>query len=463
MKEPLKQPSRDTLTTVNRDGSRYFLHPADTRGLFTMLRRLSGWGLIALYVALPWIPVNGHPALFLDVARRQFHIFGLTLVPQDMWLAFFIVTGLGFFLFYVTSLFGRVWCGWTCPQTVFLEHVFRRVERLIDGDALAQRKLEQAPWTPGKVIRRAVKHGLFVLLALLVAHIALSYFVSLSGLYAAMQQAPWQNAGLFVLVFTLAGALYFNFAWFREQFCIILCPYGRFQSVLIDDHSLVIGYDEKRGEPRGKEDGSGDCVDCLRCVQVCPTGIDIRQGLQMECIGCSNCVDACHEVMQRLGRPGRLIRYDSLNGLNGRPTRWFRPRTIIYTVLLLAGATAMTLSFSTFRTLGIGITRLQGAPYYLGEGQVRNQYLLRLINKSAQTRRFHLHLSSPQSALQAPGFPDTVEVAAESEVMQPLVLLMPEAGFPGAFDFKVEVQADEGGAGVARQAEFLGPDPQTSP
>lgn len=459
MKPTPKEPTRDTVTTINEDGSRYFIHTADVRGVFTTLRRLSGWALILFYVALPWIPINGHPALFLDVANRQFHIFGLSLVAQDMWLAFFLITGLGFALFYLTSLFGRVWCGWACPQTVFLDHVFRRVERLIEGDAIARRKLDEAEWTPIKVFQKTLKHVVYLILSLAVAHIFLSYFVSLPALYKAMHQAPWENATLFLLVFTIGAALYFDFAWFREQFCIILCPYGRIQSALIDDHSIVIGYDERRGEPRGKGPGAGDCVDCHRCVQVCPTGIDIRQGLQMECIGCSNCVDACDEVMTRLKRPKGLVRYDSLNGLSGNPTRLIRPRTILYTILMLVGACVMLWAFSTFRMMGVGIVRLPGAPYYLNEGQVRNQYMVRLTNKASQPRAFKIHIESPYPGLAPVGLPVSIEIPPEGEVQQLLVLMMPEKNFPGGFRFTIEATTDDGKASASKQADFLGPDP----
>lgn len=457
-----KDPSRDTVTTINSDGSRYFIHAADVRGVFTTLRRLSAWGLIAIYILLPLIKIGGHPAVFLDVANRQFHLFGLSLVAQDMWFAFFIITGLGFFLFYLTSLFGRIWCGWTCPQTVFLDHVFRRVERWIEGDAVERRKLDEAEWTAGKVFKRVFKHVVYLILSLAVAHIFLSYFISLRSLYAAMHQAPWENATLFIIVFLVGAALYFDFVWFREQFCIIMCPYGRIQSALIDDDSIVIGYDEKRGEPRGKVSSTneprGDCIDCHRCVQVCPTGIDIRQGLQMECIGCSNCVDACDEVMTKIKKPKGLVRYDSLNGLSGKRTHLIRPRTIWYSILLIVGFCAMVAAFSTFRTVGVGITRLQGAPYYLADGQVRNQYMVRLINKSDKARRFTLHVNSPQSALSTAGLPESVEVPAEGETQQLLVLLMPEKNFPGAFRFTIEATAENSTA--SRQAEFLGPDPQ---
>ncbi|MEI8313213.1 MAG: cytochrome c oxidase accessory protein CcoG, partial [Verrucomicrobiota bacterium] len=334
-----KAPTIDSVTTINEDGSRYFVQPADVHGRFTLLRRLSALFLIAVYVMLPFVRINGEPAVFLDLMHGKMHLFGITLMFQDLWLLFFLITGMGFSLFLVTAILGRIWCGWACPETVFLDHVFRRFERLIEGDAQARRKLDNAPWTAGKLIRRGLKHGIYILLSALIAHMFLSYFVSLPVLYGMVHRSPIENWSVFLFVVSLTGVLYFNFAWFREQFCIVLCPYGRLQSVLIDDNSIVVGYDELRGEPRGKPgETTGDCVDCRRCVQVCPTGIDIRQGLQLECISCAACVDACDDVMKKLGRRLGLVRHDSMNSLAGRPTRFLRPRLFLYFFLMLVGA-----------------------------------------------------------------------------------------------------------------------------
>ena len=241
-----------SLGSIHEDGSKKILHPADVVGPFTFWRRAVAAVLLTVYVALPWIPVNGYPAVFLDVAERRFHFFGLTLATQDLWVFFFLITGLGFSLFFVTSVLGRIWCGWTCPYTIFLEHLFRRVERLVDGDAMARRKLDAAPWTSAKILKRTVKHALFVLMAAAIAHVFLSYFVSIPALYDMMQHSPLRHAQAFGVVAFLTVALYFCFSWFREQFCVILCPYGRMQSALIDDHSVIIGYDKKRVNPVAK-------------------------------------------------------------------------------------------------------------------------------------------------------------------------------------------------------------------
>ena len=286
---PLFKPVRDVVTTIRDDGSRRFLFPADVSGRFARARRVVAVGLIAVYFLLPWIPVGGYPAVFLDVAHRRFHLFGLTLAAQDLWLLFFLISGLGFGLFFLTALLGRIWCGWACPHTVFLDQVYRRVERWIEGDAVRRRQLAAAPWSVGKLARRAAKHAAYVILSTAIAHLFLAYFVSIPALWAMMRQAPMQHGSLFGFIALATGVVYFNFAWFREQLCVVICPYGRLQSILTDDHTLIIGYDTARGEPRGPAGahGAGDCVACDRCVRVCPTGIDIRQGLQMECIGCA--------------------------------------------------------------------------------------------------------------------------------------------------------------------------------
>ena len=391
---PSNLPNLVSVTTIADDGSHVFLHPADVKGRFTFGRRLFGLLLIALYVALPWIPIKGQPALFFDLANGRFHIFGLTFLTQDFWLAFFLISGAGFGLFYITSLFGRLWCGWACPYTVFLEHVFRRIERWIDGDANARRKLDKAPWNGPKVVKRLTKHALYVLCAALIAHVFLSYFVSIKGLYGYMQQSPAANLKAFGVVFFLTAVLYFCFAWFREQFCIILCPYGRIQSALTDDDTMIIGYDTARGEPRGKasDPSAGDCINCHRCVQVCPTGIDIRNGLQLECIGCAACVDACDEIMEKVDRPRGLVRYDSMNGLEGKRRRIVRPRILLYTVLMLFGASFLTFALTKVHDVEMTTTRMSGMPYFVTDDAVRNQFKLRLFTKRQEETTFTLEL-----------------------------------------------------------------------
>lgn len=491
---PAPRPSLDSVTTIRQDGSRAFIYPADVHGRFSLARKLTAFLLIIFYLSLPWIKIGGFPAVFLDVTQRRFHLFGWTFAAQDMWLTFFLITGLGFSLFFITALLGRIWCGWACPQTVFLDHVYRRIERWIEGDAFKRRALANGPMTEEKIAKLILKHGLYVVVSLIITHLFLAYFVSLPELWAMMHEQPGEHWSAFVFVFVAAGLLYFNFAWFREQLCIVICPYGRLQSALIDDNSLVIGYDLARGEPRGKlhrdpescRAGSpnpavhatkagfgnpalhpsaepsakeGDCVACNRCVQVCPTGIDIRQGLQMECIGCTACIDACDDVMTRIHRPRGLIRYDSQNKFAGRPTRWIRPRTILYGVLLLAGMSVAGWGLSTLKPANVGITRITGAPYIVTEDSVRNQFLIRLINKRSIPVSFTAEIDSPV-AVHLTGLTEPVAVGSLGEEVRPLVLVVPRASYTGPFKFTLTASDATQSFQITREAEFLGPDAQ---
>lgn len=483
-----RRPSLESVTTIAADGSRRDLHPSDVRGPFMSARRWSGWGLIAFYLVLPWIPVNGYPAVFLDIAEGRFHFFGYTLAPQDTWLLFFAVSGLGFTLFFVTALIGRVWCGWACPQTVYLEHVYRVIERWVDGDGPARRALAAAPLTAAKAARRVAKHSLYVVASLLITHLFLSYFVSLPEVWHMMRSAPREHWAPFVFVFASAGLLYFNFAWFREQLCIMICPYGRLQSALTDDHSVVIGYDAKRGEPRGRihrevgaqfrcaqgatkseraqqdcaptTEALGACIDCSRCVQVCPTGIDIRQGLQLECIGCAACIDACDEVMTRVGRPKGLIRYDSLARFAGGRTRWIRPRTIVYFVLLLVGVAVATFAFSRVKPASFLVYRMTGAAYFVDRNDVRNQFMVRLVNKLSRPAELAVATTGVPAGVKLTGFDAPVIIPALGEQVSPLVLTVDRKTYAGPFHFTVVVRDTAGTYQLSRAVEFMGPEPK---
>ena len=457
-----KQPNLDSVTTINADGSHYILHPADVSGRFTTYRRLFGILLLAVYVLMPWIPINGAPALFLDVENRRFHIMGLTLIPQDLWVLFFAITGLGFGLFFITSLLGRLWCGWACPYTVFLEHVFRRIERWIDGDGPARRLLDAAPWTKTKIIKRIVKQTLYILSAALIAHVFMSYFVSLERLYSYVKEGPLAHATVFTFVTVLTGILWFSFSLFREQFCILMCPYGRLQSALTDDDTIIIGYDEGRGEPRGpKGKTAGACIDCRRCVHVCPTGIDIRNGLQMECIGCSACIDACDAIMDKIGQPRGLVRYDSLNGLTKKKRRIMRPRIMAYMVLALLGLSVLALIASTrVRPYTAEFSRMRGAPYYVDGSMVRNHYQFRILNNRNQPAQMTVTLANaPQGyTLSGGGTPFTIPALGETQ--RTAVVMVPHAQYHGRSEITFHIHADPGDVEFEEIIPFLGPDPR---
>lgn len=455
-------PNLISVTSINPDGSHLTLHPSDVHGPYTLARRVVAALLMVVYVALPWIPINGFPAVFMDVENRRFHLMGFTLVTQDLWLGFFLVTGLAFFLFYVTAFVGRVWCGWSCPYTIFLEHIFRRIERIIDGDAQARRKLESDPWGPKKIFKRVLKHSLFILFSLAIAHVFLSYFVSIPKLYSWMHHSPGEHVMAFGIVAFIAICLYFAFSWFREQFCIILCPYGRLQSALSDDDTVVIGYDQKRGEPRGKvgAEGAGHCIDCHRCVQVCPTGIDIRNGLQLECIGCAACVDACDDIMTKLKRPKGLVRYGSFNSLRGKPLRFIRPRTIGYTVFAVLGAVVFLFCASTLRPFRVLAKRIQGQPYFVADGQVRDQFNLHIINKRHEAIRCHITLDAKTApeGMKLLGAEEAVEVPPLGELDRSVIITMPVGVYRGSQTIRLLTTEEPHGGQAKQDVEFLGPD-----
>jgi cytochrome c oxidase accessory protein FixG len=278
-----------------------------------------------------------------------------------------------------------------------------------------------------------------------------------------MSEGPLAHPKAFAFILVVTGVLYFNFSWFREQLCLIICPYGRLQSALIDDDTVVIGYDPGRGEPRGrprKGVETGDCIDCYRCVEVCPTGIDIRQGLQMECIGCSNCVDACDEVMDKVGHPRGLVRYDSLNGLSGKKRRFLRPRLFLYFALMSFGIAAFAVSAGHIKPANLGVARMTGTPFFLSDDAIRNQFNLRLINKRAEPVAFSVEAEAPGESLSTAGFEKPVTLGPMEETVRPFVLLLPREEYEGPFPVTLTLRSESGNFAVRREVEFLGPDPR---
>jgi cytochrome c oxidase accessory protein FixG len=290
----------------------------------------------------------------------------------------------------------------------------------------------------------------------------LAYFVSIPQLYSWMRNSPTEHWGAFVFMGVATVIIYGNFAWFREQLCIIICPYGRLQSALIDDDSVVIGYDEKRGEPRGpaKQEGFGDCINCYRCVQVCPTGIDIRQGLQIECIGCANCIDACDAIMTKLNRPKGLVRYDSQAGLAGQKRRFLRPRIFIYAALMLAGATAFTLSAMQLRSANMNVVRMTGRPYYVTDTTIRNQYVVRVINKTVGAKTYQITATAEGQIYSMEGIDEGITVPPSGEETRPIIISIARENYTGSFPLTFTLLNPEGATILEREAEFLGPDPE---
>lgn len=461
------------LTSMKADGSRLFIHTADVRGRFITRRRILFTVLIAIYLALPLVHIGGHPAMHLDVAARRFYLFGGTFNAQDFWRMLFVLTTVGFSLLFVTAWRGRVWCGWACPQTVFLEGVFRPIERFFDGPRERRIREQGAPWTAGKVARTVGKHATYLAVSSFIAHAALSLFLSTKDLAGMISEGPANHLTPFIWSVVVTGILYFNFSWFREQLCVVICPYGRLQSAMHDRDSIIIGYDAGRGEPRGRmlkvaqpeapqgapaaaEQRRGDCVDCRKCVAVCPTGIDIRNGLQLECLACTQCIDACDEVMDKLGKPRGLIRYDSLPGLQGQPRRVLRPRLILYGTLLAAAVTALTLSLVTRTPFEYNLLRFPGLPYVLEGTRIRNQLEVHLVNKNPTESTFQVKIEAPAGVEVVVSKPE-VKLGSLEEVRIPLVLIAERGKQALPFTFQLEVV--DGASGEVRRKEerFLAP------
>ena len=379
------------------DGTRPRIVPADVTGRFTLARRLLGLLLLAFAGVMPWVNVHGAPAVFLDIGTRRLFAFGRAFNAQDALLVFFVLTGIGLALFLTTTLFGRLWCGWACPQTVLLDGIFRPIERWIEGSREARLRREAGSWTGSRALRLAAKHTTFALVAIGLSHGILAYFVTARGVLQRVASPPSSHLEAFGWATALAVVLYIDLAFFREQLCLVLCPYGRLQAALVDDDTVTVGYDEGRGEPRGT--AGGQCLDCSRCVAVCPTGIDIRNGSQLDCVGCAACIDACDAVMDRAHRPRGLVRYDSLKGFAGRPRRTWRPRVLFYAALGLVGALvgAMT-AYGRHADAELTVQRIAGAPFQREGALVRNSFDAHLVSKRATAGRYTLTVDAPSGA-----------------------------------------------------------------
>jgi cytochrome c oxidase accessory protein FixG len=397
--------------------------------------------LIAIFLATPWLKVGGIQAVWLQIPERRFILFGQVFFPQDSFYLVFLLLGLALSLFFFTALVGRVWCGWACPQTVWMEEVFRKIEWLVEGDHHAQRRLDAAPWSLIKALRKATKHALFLLFSALVSNTFIAYFAGTENLLKWMLSPPSEHWTAFLFMLGILTVFYLDFAWFREQFCTVLCPYARFQAALTDADTVQVGYDVVRGEPRGRFGAArGDCIDCFKCVAVCPTGIDIRDGYQLECIGCARCIDACDSIMERIGRPRGLVRYDSLARLHGQTSRMLRPRVVVY-LLLLAGITTMLAwGLGTRPTLDFTVLRAPGEPFMLlPGGVVSNHFHLRLFNRDSAPRLYHVTLEGPEG-LQLIMAVNPVRIAPGEPVRLDAFVNVPAAALKGgktALSFRV--------------------------
>ncbi len=442
-------PPEELLYSLSADGRRKFMHPVVRKGHYWEIRRIIGYALIVLFFALPLIPLGEYPAVFLDIETRRFHVLGATFHPTDNLLLAALGFGVVVTVFFVGSTFGRVWCGFGCPQTVYLEYLFRPIESWIEGGPTNQRHLNKAPWSAKKVGIKAAKWGLFGAVALAMATTFVAYFTGWQALGPGLLHDPlhWKGA-LFTIAF-ISALIVFDFGWFRDQMCTIACPYGRLQNVLSDKDTLLVAYDTTRGEPRTRAKdlapGMGACIDCGACVSACPTGVDIRRGFQVECIGTAQCIDACDEVMRKLGRPTGLIKFTSEREQQGGRRHLWRTRNLIYLALMtVAWGTFGTLVFTRADAL-VEVVRGGREPYrMLNSGEVANQQRIRFTNQREEPQRFSVEVLAPKEA-QLVLSESPVDVAKEQVVTVNAVITVPRAIFAdGQATVRYLVTSDKG-------------------
>lgn len=477
----MDQEYRDRIATVDEDGRRNWIYPKKPKGPFYEYRKYVSYVLLLFLFGMPFVKVNGEPLLLFNVLERKFILFGVYFAPQDFHLFVFAMLIFIIFIALFTVIYGRLFCGWVCPQTIFMEMVFRRIEYWIEGDANAQRRLHKAPWTTDKIIKKVGKQMIFFAIAVLVANTFLAYIIGLDEVVRIATEPVSQNFGGFTSMILFSAAFYFVFSYLREQVCTTICPYGRLQGVLLDKNSIVVAYDYERGEPRGKirkpkkskplvvegipakedpiaaiQQQLGDCIDCKLCVQVCPTGIDIRDGTQLECVNCTACIDACDEVMVKIDRPTGLIRYDSENGIATGKKKIFTTRVIAYSVVLGILLIVQGFLFTARTDVEALLLRTPGMLFQkVDEENISNLYNYQIINKTQERFPIEFKLQTDFGGIRLVGQPPQ---AKESGVTEGALFIdMPTAALTGRKTrVKVEVYSGDKLIDVI-STTFLGP------
>jgi len=448
------------LPTLNEDGSRRWIRPKPSHGSYAKVRRVVAYGLMLVFFLIPHLRMGGKLLILLDIPRRQFTLFGTTFLPTDTMLLMLLLASIIIAIFLMTALFGRVWCGWACPQTVYMEFLFRPIERLVEGGRSGSLALDKqrSHFHP----RRLLKYAIYVVLAVFLAHTFLAYFVGTEALAQWIRRSPADHPTSFLVMAGTALAIFGDFAYFREQTCLVACPYGRMQSVLLDRQSLIVAYDPTRGEPRMKgkarPEGAGDCIDCGACVTTCPTGIDIRDGLQMECIHCTQCADACDEIMTRVGKPKGLIRYSSRELLEGHKRHLIRPRTVLYPLALALFLGAFTYALATRDAADVTVLGGQGEPFTRqADGQIANQLRVKIANRTHEDHDYRIEVAgATDGSVVVPQNP--LRVASGQSAETPLFVLLPRSVFHDG-EHRVTVRVSDG-AGFSTSVAYrlVGPE-----
>ena len=395
MEKESQEKFRDSIATIDQSGKRNFIYPKKPKGMFYKYRTIVSWVLLVILLVSPFIKIKGNQFLLFNILERKFHIFGFPFWPQDFHLLVISLLVSVVFVILFTVVFGRIFCGWMCPQTIFMEMVFRKVEYLIEGDRSKQIKLEKQAWNAEKIRKRVLKWFVFFIISFIISNVFLAYIIGSDKVFGYINDGPLEHLNTLFYLLAFTGVFYFVFAWFREQVCIIVCPYGRLQGVLLDNKSINVAYDYVRGEGENgrkklrKDEnrdqlGHGDCIDCKQCVQVCPTGIDIRNGTQLECINCTACIDACDEIMDRSGFDKGLIRYASDDNIEKKEKFKFNARLIAYSVILTVLIGVLITMLFLRNDVEATILRLPGQTFQSTETTIKNVFTVKLINKTTE-------------------------------------------------------------------------------
>lgn len=386
-KSSVDESFRDSVSTIDKKGKRNFIFPKKPKGPLYNKRTIASIFYLIIFFTLPWIKINGEPFIMLNILKRKFILFGQIFGPQDFFIfALGMITFIVFIILF-TVIFGRVFCGWACPQTIFMEMVFRKIEYWIEGNYTKQQQLKSMPWNGYKIRKRITKISIFYFVSFIIANYFMAYLISMDEVVKYVNEGIAAHIGTFLILLLFSSIFFFVYYWFREQVCIVVCPYGRLQGVLLDKNSIVVAYDYLRGEPRGRisKEGykKGDCIDCKACVRVCPTGIDIRNGTQLECINCTACIDACDEIMEKIEKPKKLIRFASENNILKKEVLKFTVRIKSYSAVLLIIAGSLIFMLATREVIDITILRTQGMIYQqLPNEYIGNLYTARMFNKT---------------------------------------------------------------------------------
>ncbi|WP_422359057.1 cytochrome c oxidase accessory protein CcoG [Reichenbachiella sp.] len=396
---------RDTISTVDEEGKRVWVYPKKPKGNYHNYRILVTIILLGLLFSGPFISIDGHPLLLLNIFERKFVILGQAFWPQDFFLLALLAVIFFVFIILFTVAFGRVWCGWACPQTLFMEMVFRKIEYWIEGDANQQRKLNAAPWNASKIWKKSLKHFIYLAFSILISHTVMAYLIGIEEVQEIVTQPPAAHMSGFIGLVAFTGIFYWVFAYFREQACVAVCPYGRLQSVLIVKDTMAVMYDWLRGEPRTKlkkneqNAEAGDCIDCKLCVHVCPTGIDIRNGTQLECVNCTACMDACDDVMTKISKPKGLIRLSSHTAIETGQKKLFTPRVAGYSVVLVAMMVFLSFMLISRSDVEITVLKVPGTLYQkTDDGQISNLYNIQFVNKTFEEMKLELKVLNLEGA-----------------------------------------------------------------